>query len=262
MKNNIDRLIKFAGIFLFSLWIFSSCVPIKEQIYLQVPEGDSTSRTYYEQPPFEYKLNAGNNLYVKISSIDDEVNEMYGKSRQQNIQDASLYLMSYAVSDSGFIDIPYIGKIYVKDLTVREAKKRIEEEVNKKLKFATVVVKLVNYNLSVLGEVKRPAMYKIYQERVNVFEALAMAGDMNIGAKRDDVIIIRKTPSGVEYHHVNLLEDKFLQSKYYYLMPGDIVYVQPVKNRNYVFASAPYALILSTISTMVLIATFVINNKK
>ena len=145
---------------------------------------------------------------------------------------------------------------------MREAREKIQKAVDEKLKFASVVVKLVNYNLSVLGEVKRPAMYKIYQDRVSVFEAIAMAGDMTVGAKRDDVIIIRKTPSGVEYHHVNLLKDSFLQSEYYYLMPGDIVYVQPVKNINYVFASAPYALILSTISTMVLIATFLLNNKR
>ncbi len=261
MKRNKFGFIKWAGIFFFAMWIFSSCVPVKKQIYLQPPEGDSTSKVFYPQPPFEYRLTAGNNLYVKIMSIDQEINEIYN-NEQQAIQEAGMFLTSYPVSDSGFVTIPFIGKILVKDLTVREAREKIQKAVDKKVKFASVTVKLVNYNLSVLGAVKRPAMYKVYQDRVNVFEAIAMAGDMTIGAKRDDVIIIRKTPSGVEYHHVNLLKDSFLQSEYYYLMPGDIVYVQPVKNINYVFASAPYALILSTISTMVLIATFLLNNKK
>ena len=256
MYNKTIKLIKFPGLFAFLLWILSSCVPVKDQIYLQKSIGDSLQGSFYEQPSFEYKLTPGNNLYVKITSDDEEINRVYGNMRQQNMQDANLYLLSYSINDEGYIDVPNIGKILVKDLTIIEAKEKIEKAVKKELLYSTVVVKLVNYNLSVLGEVKRPAMYKIYQERVNVFEAIAMAGDMNIGAKRSDVILIRKLPTGVEYHHINLLEDNFLQSKYYYLMPGDILYVPPVKNRNYVFTSAPYALVLSAISTMILIATF------
>ena len=256
MYNKISKHTKLLGLFAFVLWILSSCVPVKQQIYLQKAEMDTVQGNFYKQPPFEFKLTPGNNLYVKITSDDEEINRIYGNTRQQNMQDANLYLLSYSISDDGFIDIPHIGQVLVKDLTINEAKEKIEDAVKKELMYATVVVKMVNYNLSVLGEVKRPAMYKIYQERINVFEAIAMAGDMNIGAKRSDVILIRKLPTGVEYHHLNLLEDNFLQSEYYYLMPGDIVYVPPVKNRNYVFTSAPYALVLSAITTAILIATF------
>jgi len=111
-----------------------------------------------------------------------------------------------------------------------------------------VVVKLVNYNVSIVGEVKRPGQYKIYQDRLNIYEVLAMAGDMTTFAKREDVVLVRKTEKGSKVHHINLLEDVVLESEFFYIMPDDIIYIQPVKGKNFAFVQFPYTLVISSIS--------------
>jgi polysaccharide export outer membrane protein len=114
-----------------------------------------------------------------------------------------------------------------------------------------VIVKLVNYNVSVVGEVHNPGQYKIYQEHLNIYEVLAMAGDMTTFAKREDVVLVRKTEKGSKVYHLNLLEDTLLESEFFYIMPDDIVYIQPVKGKNFAFNQFPYTLVISSISLII-----------
>ncbi len=231
--------------------IMTSCVPIKKQIYLQTAEADSTKQDYILDNTPTYTLQPGNNLYIKVFSVDDDLYDFFnlGFGTSGNVYyDAAVYLNSYSVNDSGTVELPFIGKIYVKDLTLEETKKSIQQKIDQYLKNTMIIVKLVNFNVTVVGEVQRPGQFKVYQDRISIYEVLALAGDMTTFAKRDDVILVRKTDKGSKIHHLNLLEDRFLESDYYYVMPDDVVYVRPVKGKNYAFTSFPYTLIISSIS--------------
>ena len=139
----------------------------------------------------------------------------------------------------------------LENLTVEEAKAKIQEQIDIYLKKTMVIVKLVNYNISVVGEVQRPGQFKIYQDKINIYEVLAMAGDMTTFAKREDVVLVRKTEKGSKVHHLNLLEDVLLESELFYIMPDDIIYIQPVKGKNFAFTQFPYALLISSISLII-----------
>ena len=149
--------------------------------------------------------------------------------------------------------MPFIGKIFAKGKTLDEFNKVISKKVGEFLKKTIVVVKLVNYNITVVGEVNRAGQYKIYQDKINIFEVLGMAGDFTTYAKRDDVVIVRHTEKGSKVHHLDLLSDDILESDYYYLMPDDIVYVRPLKGKNFAYQMFPYALVISSISLILAI---------
>jgi len=232
---------------------FSSCVPMKKQIYLQTSE-DSAKTDYLNENLKDYKLRPGNNLYIQVVSLTDEVSSYFnqGLGSSGNIYyDAAIYLTSYAVNDLGYIEMPFIGKILVDNLTVEEAKAKIQNEIDIYLKKTMVIVKLVNYNVSIVGEVKRPGQLKIYQDNLNLYEVLAMAGDMTTFAKREDVVLVRKTEKGSKVHHLNLLDAELLESELFYIMPDDIIYIQPVKGKNFAFNQFPYGLVISSISLII-----------
>jgi polysaccharide biosynthesis/export protein len=233
------------------LAFFASCVPIKKQIYLQANE-DSIKAEYIRNVVPEYKLQAGNNLYARVYSMNEESYEFFnlGYSNQSNnvYYDAGVYLNSYYIDTDGFVDLPFIGKMQVLGLTVNEAKAVIQKEIDKYLNKTTVIVKLVNYNVTVVGEVTKPGQYKIYQDRINIFEVISMAGDLTTFAKRDDIVLVRKNGNKSSIFHIDMLHDNILESDYYYIMPDDIIYITPVRGKNFAFNAFPYTLVISTIS--------------
>ncbi|RLD53054.1 MAG: hypothetical protein DRJ05_16895 [Bacteroidetes bacterium] len=251
MRSHYKLIVKALFLFAFALALFSSCVPMKKQIYLQSKD-DSTKSEYVNNNKYlDYKLQPGNNLFVQIVSASTDASEYFnaGYGSSGNIYyDAAIYLNSYSVNDSGFVELPFIGEIYVKGLTIDEVKTKVQGIIGKYLKKTMVLVKLVNYNISIVGEVRRPGQYKIYQDRINIFEVLSMSGDMTTYAKREEVVIVRHTENGSKMHRVDILSDKILESEFYYIMPDDIIYVQPIKGKNFAFSAFPYTLVISSIS--------------
>jgi len=250
MRIYLSAVIKtFFGISILSI-LFSSCVPIKKQIYLQT-KGDSTKSEFTNQKIYNHKLQIGNNIYVKVFSIDEKSYEFFnlGYGASGNLYyDAAVYLNSYYVDSEGYVELPFLGKVFVRGMTIEEAKNTIQTEIDKYLNKTTVIVKLVNYTISVVGEVNRPGQYKIYQDKINIFEVLGLAGDLTTYAKRDDIVLVRKSEKNTRVYHIDLLSENLLESDYYYLMPDDIIYVKPVGGKNFAFSTFPYTLVISSIS--------------
>ena len=144
--------------------------------------------------------------------------------------------------------MPLTGKINLLNLTVDQAKEKLQTEINKFVNQTTLIVKLSNFNLTVLGEVTRPGMYKVYQSQINLFEAVAMAGNMTNFAKRDEVKIVRQTDNGSEIITVDMGQADILVSPYYYLKPNDIVYVEPLKIKQWGFTTFPYSTVFSIVT--------------
>jgi polysaccharide export outer membrane protein len=107
-----------------------------------------------------------------------------------------------------------------------------------------------------VGEFNKPGKYVIYQDKINLFEAIAMAGDMTDFAKRDRVMLVRQYEKGVKTHRLNLNDYSLLESEFYYLLPNDLVYVEPLKGKQFAFSEFPYALIFTTITTTLLLIEY------
>ena len=165
--------------------------------------------------------------------------------------DASIYLQSYTLDEEGCIEMPLTGKMELKNLTVDQAKEKMQTELDKYYNQTTLIVKLSNFNLTVLGEVTRPGMYKVYQSQINLFEAISLAGNVTNFAKTSEVRIVRQTDDGSEIITVDMGNADILSSPYYYLKPNDIVYVEPLKIKQWGFTTFPYSTVLSIVSLAV-----------
>ena len=257
MKNKI---VKSSVVLLLLAMTFTSCVPLKKMLYLKDAEmiSENVSKNYVNDRSVNYKLQPGDNLYIRVLNTVDQqtASALSGESgtRIQLSSDASIYLQSYTLDEEGCIEMPLTGKVELKNLTVDEAKARLQSELDKYVNQTTIIVKLSNFNLTVLGEVNRPGMYKIYQAQINLFEAISMAGNMTNFAKNSEVKIIRQTDDGSEVVVVDMGEADILSSPYYYLKPNDIIYVEPLPIKQWGFTAFPYSVVLSVAS---LAATFI-----
>jgi len=235
--------------------LFASCVPQKKMLYLKEAQmlSENQSINYVNERSVDYKLQPGDNLYIRFVNIVDQggTSSLNGEFTRTSSSDASIYLQSYTIDEEGFIELPLIGKIVVRNLTVDEAKALLQTELDKYINQTTIIVKLSNFNLTVLGEVKNPGMYKVYQSQINLFEAVALAGNMTNFAKNSAVKIIRQTDNGSEIVTVDMGSADILSSPYYYLKPNDIVYVEPMKIKQWGFTAFPYATVFSIISLVV-----------
>ncbi len=242
--------------------IFSSCVPQKRMLYLQVQNETDTLKTFKNERQIEYKVQPGDNLYIRVVTLDEKttllLNPLSASGGNLNISnDVSVYLNSYNVNEAGYLDFPMIGEIMVQNLNTEEIKDEIQEKLKTYMKEFIVIVKLVNYNITMLGEVQRPGQYKIYQDNINIFEAISMASDLTDFANRNKVAIIRQTETGSEVIYVDMTKRDILLSDYYYLKPNDILYVQPLKGKQFTFANFPYGIVFGFISTTILLLSYV-----
>ncbi|MCK5168730.1 MAG: SLBB domain-containing protein [Bacteroidales bacterium] len=129
----------------------------------------------------------------------------------------------------------------------------MQKTVNEYFKEATVVVQLVNYRVSVLGEVANPGTFIIENRQINILQAVAQAGGAkNFGNVRK-AKLVRQTLTGSEMYYLNLTDNGILQSDQFYLLPNDVVYIEPLKSKSFAFVNFPYDLLLSTISTAAII---------
>jgi len=219
-------------------------------------------KPFYENPLLhDYRLQPGDNLFIQVLGLDAETADLFsiqpgGIYRQYLNNELSVYLSSYTVNQDGFIEFPVIGKVLVKGKTIYETKALVQEAINEYLRDATVIVKFVNFSISVLGEVMRPGRFPVHQTHINIFEALALAGDMTPWGDRDNVQLIRRVNQGSEVQVLDLSSRGILESEHYYLMPDDIIYVPPMKAKTFAFTAFPYSIVLSTITTTLLILNF------
>lgn len=239
---------------------FSSCISQKKTIYLQQKSKYTTGDVTYENDLSVYKVQSGDFLYINVSSLDPKNLTSFEGTERNEYQlqsEMGIYLKSYQISDSGHISFPVVGKVMVAGLSVDEIRSKLQKIMDEFYQLTTVTVKLVNFKVSVMGEVTRPGTFTVYQDRFNIFQAIALAGDLTNYGNRETINIIRKTKAGgTEMIKVNLLSDSIFELPGYYLQPDDIIYVEPMKSKNFAFTAFPYSIVLSTITTTLLILNF------
>jgi polysaccharide export outer membrane protein len=150
-----------------------------------------------------------------------------------------------------------MGEVTIKNLTIEDAQKLIQQNVNKYLTKATVIVKLTSFKITVLGEVKNPGIIYIYNSQVTLLETLGMAGDLTPFANRKNVKLIRQMPTGTQVVFLDLTSGNLLSSKYFYLMPNDVIYVEPFKARANRTNLEILGIIFAGLTTAVLILSYV-----
>jgi polysaccharide biosynthesis/export protein len=257
LKKNLNLFFWIGLIILMSV----SCIPQKKVVYMQAQSKTDTITTFQNERKLEYKVQSGDNLYIRVVTLDEKTTLLLNpQGNSSPSEGASIYLDSYNVNEEGYLDFPMIGEVMVQNMNVEEIKNVIKERLTRYMKGFIVIVKLVNFKITLLGEVNIPGQYKIYQDNINIFECVAMAGDLTDFANRNKVAIIRQTKNGSEVIYIDMTNRDLLLSEYFYLKPNDIVYAQPVKSAQFAFANFPYAIVFGLISSTVLIISFIQSN--
>jgi polysaccharide export outer membrane protein len=241
--------------------LLSSCVSQKKFIYLQ------TSSNTTEETLSKNKLNKRilpkDDIYINISSISqatglslNQVSESGGGLAQTDFT-----MVSYTVNDSGFVTLPAIGKVYAQNKTAEELSNDLQEILKTYIDQPYVIVKIINKNIAVIGEVRTPGNYRYSGDKLTIFNALALAGDVTDYGNRNRVLVIREKDNEVIKKYVDLTKNDIFASDYYYLQSNDIVYVQPLNARYWSTRNLPYGLVLAALTTMTVMYNVFLNQQ-
>ena len=201
----------------------TSCASRKDVAYFQ---NARDFETLAETTEFEPRLKVDDLLSIYISANVEESVLPFNLKKGEGY---SYEEVDYIIDKEGYIDFPVLGKIKLIGLTTEEAKLLIKNELEKKQLLVDPVVNLriKNFRVTILGHVNKPGTYTIPTERITLLEALGLAGDLNIKARRDNVLVIRDFDGVKTFTRVNLTTKEFINSPVYFLTQNDVVYIEP-----------------------------------
>jgi len=213
----------------------TSCVQTRYVSYL-----NNALDTVYvkETKQQEVAIQKNDILSIHISSLNQEASEIFNSTTSQQINSSSASGNSsvgsgYLVNMDGNVELPMIGNFKAEGLSKNELKTEITNSIiERKLLVNPIVnIRRLNFEVTVIGEVGKPTVITVPNEKISLLKALGLAGDITIYGKKENVLLIREVDGKKNVTHLNLNDSDFLNSPYYYLMPNDIVYVEPNKNK-------------------------------
>ena len=219
----------------------SSCISNKKIVYLQdktqSKPHDALVVKDFSQKKSDFILLPEDVISVRINHLilspdpnDQFLNDDFGAIRNNR---ENPLINGFRVDDEGNVDLPTLGKIQVANMTLDEAEDKILEVAQGYYTNPTVKCYMLNFNISILGEVRRPGRYPVYNSSFNLFEALGMANDAGDFANRNGVKIIRTRNNQNKLYHVDLTDENILSSEAFYLQPNDIVLIAPLKRKKF-----------------------------
>lgn len=205
--------------------LMTSCASKKKMIYLQGIEASSTS----ENVRYEPKIQLDDLIYINVSSESIEAAAPFNLrgDAQQTAGGNAIQYSSYLVDNQGEINLPIIGSVKVAGLTKTELHDFLKIKLEEYLKDPILLVRVINFKVTVMGEVKSPGNFTINSDRLTIMEALAQAGDLTPVANRENVLVVREESGIKSYYRVNLTDSELLQSPIYYLKQNDLIIVEP-----------------------------------
>ncbi|QRQ99474.1 polysaccharide biosynthesis/export family protein [Dyadobacter sandarakinus] len=245
----------------------SSCVSPKTIVYFQ---GD-TARLYSSKIKQSYVplIESNDMLSIIVGSLNQEANAIFNSANEYSTalttygggSNAMRQPFGYLVDQQGNIELPLVGKIKVGSLTTRAAGDTIRQRLQLYLKEPSVNIKNINFKVSVLGEVAKPSVYVIPDERLTLPEVLSLAGDLTIYGRRNNVMVIREEKGERIYARLDLTSRDVFESPFYYMHKNDVIYVEPVKARmNMTDRTIQLAPLFVSILTAVVLAYYRLGN--
>ena len=249
-------------LFLLSLIILlSACVPNRKITLLQ--KGDLKSKTLpkdsimrsYAIDTFEYKVQSNDILSVQFKSLTPKEFDFFSSEVQMQVMGGGIgaLLIGELVDEKGEIPFPVVGKVKVSDLTIFQIQEKLQQIAEQYIESPIVKVRLLNYRFTILGEVKSEGTITLGNNRVSMIEAISLAGGMGELADRSTIKLIRQKGSRSEVLYLDLLDENFIHSPYYYVYQNDVLIVRPLRQRPFRnYFGTNLSLVVSTISVLLL----------
>ena len=240
------------------LFILSSCASKKDVFYFQEIPKSAKSIIYSN-----LTIKKNDILEVKVSSPDPKISALFNRNMSSNLGGANnteiKKIDGYLVDELGNVTIPLLGSIAIADLSTVEAKIKITQLLEEFVIDPVVQVRIINYKITLLGEVNRPGTYTFFEERITLPQAIGMAGDLTINGSRNDVLLIRNDGENNTTIRLDLTKDDIINSPYYYLDQNDIVYVNPnsqkIKSSGLIGRTGELTSVLSLVLSTIILLT-------
>ncbi len=235
--------------------LFVACVSPKKMVYFQDIEGVETNETVVNYEP---KIQVGDLLSINVSAIDGEAAMPFNLYETPMIGSAvsNAKPLTYLVNSDGEINFPVLGTMKVAGLSTKILAADLTKTLAAYLKSPIVNIRLTNFKVTVLGEVKVPGSYTISNERISIIEAIGLAGDLTIQGRRSTVLLIREQEGERKFVTIDLTNKKLFNSPYFYLAQNDVIYIEPNKTKlNSSVVGSNTGVILSSVSILITLIT-------
>ena len=243
----------------------SSCVPQKDILYLQNKDNAANESHIISEVQKPYRVQINDILNIRVKALDQDIVKMFNPVGEANLNAESAeraYFDGFTIDLHGDIRIPTLGKLSVLGYTTEEIEKIIEkkllEEQFKETANIFVTVRLTGLRFTAIGEVGSPGTITLFQERVNIFEAIANVGEIPITGNKKDVMIIRQYPQGQKIHHLDLTDINVMNSPYYYVQPNDMIQVNPIKQKTWGTGTTGIQSLTTIVSVLSLVTTTIL----
>lgn len=226
--------------------LMASCVTSRRVNLMQEP-GKNNIPHYTDTLSYEdYELRTGDRLYIYVYSVDERIDKMFNASgggvsssqMRQGSTEGGYDLYTYLVQDDGTIDFPMVGRVPVRGKTTRDVKRILEKELSSFIKgygeyqMMSVEVNIVRRSFSVISD-RGSGTFNIQREKVTIYEALAMAGDIGDFGDRSKIRIVREKEGKTEVKVFDVRSKDIINSEYYYIEPNDVIYIQRIKGQSF-----------------------------
>lgn len=229
-----------------------SCVSQKS-VRLVQEKTEKEMKTHFENiRTTTYRIQVGDNLYIRVNSIDPKTSKFFQTDFPYLMNKTYQYLNTYVVDEFGYISFSFIEKMNVVGMSVQEIQNNIQKKLDEYFKDATVFVKLVNFQVGILGEVNNPGNFTIEQEQITIYQALGLAGGITSYGNLTKAKLIRQSQSGSDLFVVDLTDNRLMETSYYYMMPNDVLYIEPRTSKSFVYEQFPYQSLLYFFSLAIL----------
>jgi polysaccharide biosynthesis/export protein len=242
----------FKTVVFLSLVFLASCVPVEKLSYFNdindLEDPGINPRTQKIIMPFD-------KLYINVLSIDPQTSQIF------NTPDEIRYgtdngIIGYLVDEKGNINFPFVGNINVISLTPAQASIKIQTALNEYVSNTSITVKFVDNQVTVVGEVQRQGVYSFTHDKLNIYEAIGLGGGITRYGNRKNVILIRNVGDKIMHYRLNLGDSQIASKDTYWVLPNDVIVVEPLKAVSSSYVNVTYSTLLSTITTLLAVMVF------
>jgi polysaccharide export outer membrane protein len=205
-------------------------------------------------------LRNGDNVYINTYGLESNQLDIFNKEdsrRTYNVTSVSLFLKGYFISDSGYVELPVIGKVKIAGLNLSQAKDSIQSKMDEYLVGSVVDIRLLSYDITVLGEVRRKGKFQFYKREINILDAIAKAGDLSNYGDARNIILMRNENGVSKTYTFDITSSDFFSSPYFWLKPNDVIYVKPLRAKMISLNSPGLSILFTGLSTLILLLTYV-----
>ena len=242
----------FKAVVIFIIIFASSCVPINKLTYFndlkELGEPEANPRKQKLIMPFD-------KLYIKVISIDQQTNLIFSSNEEMRSGENN-GILGYLVDEVGNVFFPFVGNINVISLTTAQASEKIQKALSEYVSNVSVSVKYIDNQVTVLGEVKQQGVFSFIHDKLNIYQALGLGGGLTQYGDRKKIILIRNEGAKIMHYRLDLSDSKIAGKDYYYILPNDVIIVEPLNALSSSYQNITYATILSSISTLIAVLLF------